>query len=68
MLRLFESLPALVAAVILVQHMPAFISQDQKSCIVYGMPKQAAKTGHVNFILNPERIRDKLVELVGVMG
>jgi two-component system chemotaxis response regulator CheB len=41
------------------------IAQDQKSSIIYGMPKAAAETGMVDFILSTERIADKLRELYG---
>ena len=38
------------------------IAQDQKSSVIYGMPKAAAETGKVDFILSTERIADKLKE------
>lgn len=41
------------------------IAQDQKSSIIYGMPKAAAETGMIDFILSTERIADKLRELFG---
>ncbi|MDY6912236.1 MAG: chemotaxis protein CheB, partial [Chloroflexota bacterium] len=37
---------------------------DEASSIIYGMPKVAAATGKVDFILPPERIADKITELV----
>lgn len=39
------------------------IAQDQKTSVIYGMPKAAAETGKVDFILSTERIGDKLKEL-----
>ncbi len=39
------------------------IAQDQKTSVIYGMPKAAAETGKVDFILSTERIADKLKEL-----
>jgi two-component system chemotaxis response regulator CheB len=41
------------------------IAQDQKSSIIYGMPKAAAETGMIDFILPTERIADKMSELFG---
>lgn len=41
------------------------IAQDQKSSVIYGMPKAAAETGKVDHILSTERIGDKLKELFG---
>jgi len=37
------------------------ISEDEESCIVYGMPKAAVETGDVDFVLNPEEVREKLI-------
>jgi two-component system chemotaxis response regulator CheB len=39
------------------------IAQDQKSSIIYGMPKAAAETGKIDFVLPTERIADKIKEL-----
>lgn len=39
------------------------IAQDQKTSVIYGMPKAAAETGKIDFILPAERIGDKLHEL-----
>jgi two-component system chemotaxis response regulator CheB len=41
------------------------IAQDQKSSVIYGMPKAAADTGKIDFILPTEQIADKLRELFG---
>lgn len=41
------------------------IAQDQKTSVIYGMPKAAAETGSVDFILPTKRISDKLTELFG---
>jgi len=41
------------------------IAQDQKSCVIYGMPKAALDTGAVDFVLTPKGIAGKLVELLG---
>lgn len=41
------------------------ISQDKETSIIYGMPKVAFETGDVYYVLTPEKIKDKLVELVG---
>ena len=41
------------------------MAQDQKSSIIYGMPKAALETGAVDFVLPPKRIAAKLIELLG---
>jgi len=41
------------------------IAQDQKTSVIYGMPKAAAETGRIDFILPTERIADKIKELFG---
>lgn len=41
------------------------IAQDQKTCVIYGMPRAAAETGKVDFIMPTDRIADKLIELFG---
>jgi two-component system chemotaxis response regulator CheB len=41
------------------------IAQDQKTSVIYGMPKAAAETGKIDFILPTDRIADKLRELFG---
>jgi two-component system, chemotaxis family, protein-glutamate methylesterase/glutaminase len=40
------------------------IAQDQKSSTIYGMPKAAAQTGAVDFVLPPNKIAAKLLELL----
>jgi len=44
------------------------MAQDQKSSTIYGMPKAAAQTGAVDFVLPPKKIAAKLVELLGETG
>lgn len=39
------------------------IAQDQKTSVIYGMPKAAAETGRIDFILPTERIADKMKDL-----
>ncbi|MBC7963272.1 MAG: chemotaxis protein CheB [Steroidobacteraceae bacterium] len=39
-------------------------AQDQESSAIYGMPQAAAETGAVDFVLPPEKIGRKLVELL----
>ena len=39
------------------------IAQDEESSVIYGMPKVAAETGAVDYILNPEEIRQKLIDM-----
>jgi two-component system, chemotaxis family, protein-glutamate methylesterase/glutaminase len=41
------------------------IAQDQKTSVIYGMPKAAAGTGRVDFILPTGLIADKMKELFG---
>lgn len=41
------------------------IAQDQKSSTIFGMPKAAAETGAVDYVLPPRKIAAKLVELLG---
>ncbi|MCM0082899.1 CheB methylesterase domain-containing protein [Geomonas sp. Red32] len=40
------------------------IAQDQKTSTIYGMPKAAAQTGAVDFVLSPAQIADKLTQLI----
>lgn len=39
------------------------VAQDQKTSVIYGMPKAAAETGRVDFVLPTDRIADKINEL-----
>jgi two-component system chemotaxis response regulator CheB len=41
------------------------ISQDKETSVIYGMPKAAYETGHVDHVLPDDQIGSKLVELVG---
>jgi two-component system chemotaxis response regulator CheB len=41
------------------------IAQDQKTSVIYGMPKAAAETGRIDFILPTEQIADKVKTLFG---
>jgi two-component system chemotaxis response regulator CheB len=40
------------------------IAQDEASCVVFGMPKEAIKTGKVDVISSLERIPDELIKAV----
>lgn len=40
------------------------MAQDQKSSTIYGMPKAAAETGAIDYVLPPKKIAEKLVELL----
>jgi len=44
------------------------IAQDEPTSVIYGMPRAAAETGNVDFILSPELIGDKLTQLVTSMN
>ena len=41
------------------------IAQDKSTSVIYGMPKAAAETGQIDFILPTDRIADKIRELFG---
>jgi len=42
------------------------LAQNKETSAIYGMPKVAFETGNVDFVLAPDEIRRKLIELVGV--
>jgi len=44
------------------------IAQDEKTSSIFGMPKEAIETGSVDFVLAPDAIREKLIELAGSEG
>jgi two-component system, chemotaxis family, protein-glutamate methylesterase/glutaminase len=43
-------------------------AQDEASCVVYGMPREAALLGAAAFIMPPTRIAARLAELASVPG
>jgi two-component system chemotaxis response regulator CheB len=40
------------------------ISQDEKTCVVYGMPKAAFETGAIDFVEPLHNIADRIIEVV----
>lgn len=44
------------------------MAQDRASSEIAGMPEAAAETGDIDFTLPPERIGEKLIEVVGMMN
>jgi len=40
------------------------IAQDENSCVVFGMPKEAIKKGAAEFVLPLDKIAEKIIELV----
>lgn len=42
------------------------IAQDEKSCVVYGMPKSAVKTGVVDIVVPLKEIAEVIVKYLGV--
>ena len=44
------------------------IAQDEKSCIVFGMPNEAIKAGAVDEVLSLEEIAEKVLLLVQDKG
>ena len=43
-------------------------AQDEASCVVYGMPREAALLGAAMYVLSPARIAGRLAELVQAAG
>jgi two-component system chemotaxis response regulator CheB len=43
-------------------------AQDEASCVVYGMPREAALLGAAAFIMPPSRIAARLAEMSSVVG
>jgi len=43
----------------------ATIAQDEKSCVVFGMPKEAIKLGAAQWVLSLDRIPGKALEIIG---
>lgn len=43
------------------------IAQSESTCSIGAMPSQAIATGKVDFILSPDEIREKLIEMFGIM-
>jgi two-component system chemotaxis response regulator CheB len=43
----------------------ATFAQDEKTSVIWGMPKAAINTGHVDYVLSPEDIRDKMISQLG---
>jgi len=41
------------------------IAQNEETSIIFGMPKEAIDSGMVDFVLSPESIRNKLIQLFG---
>ncbi len=40
-------------------------AQDEKTSVIWGMPKEAIGTGHVDYILSTQGIRNKMISQVG---
>ena len=40
-------------------------AQDEKTSVIWGMPKAAICTGHVDYTLSPDGIREKLISWLG---
>ena len=41
------------------------IAQNEETSIIFGMPREAINTGKVDFILSPQEIHQKLIDLAG---
>jgi two-component system, chemotaxis family, protein-glutamate methylesterase/glutaminase len=44
------------------------IAQNEKTCAIFGMPKEAISTGRIDWVLSPSEIRAKIIELVGTLS
>lgn len=44
------------------------IAQDEKSSIIFGMPKEAIETGCIDLILSPKEINEKLLQVIDIMS
>jgi two-component system chemotaxis response regulator CheB len=42
----------------------ATIAQDEQSCVVFGMPKEAIRCGAVDHVVSLERISDQILKCV----
>jgi two-component system chemotaxis response regulator CheB len=42
------------------------ITQDEESCVVYGMPKMAVQTGVVDAVVPLNEISNEIMKIVGV--
>ncbi len=40
-------------------------AQDKETSVVWGMPKDAIGTGHIDYVLSPDDIRNKLISQLG---
>lgn len=40
-------------------------AQDEKTSVIWGMPKAAIGTGHIDYVLSPDGIRNKLISQLG---
>ena len=43
------------------------MAQNEETSAVFGMPKEAIRTGCVDFVMTPNQMRDKLIALVGLI-
>ncbi len=40
-------------------------AQDEETSVIWGMPKAAIGTGHIDYVLSPDGIRNELISLLG---
>ena len=40
------------------------IGQDEKSCVVYGMPKVAYEIGAVNYVVSLDNLAEKVISIL----